>query len=286
MQLSGWVDRLESAHALDPAVERVLAATSRVLASRRLRDVLHGTWFGHPLHATLTDVPIGSFTSAAVLDLLPGTDRAARALVGVGLASVPVTALAGWADWGRLERPEQRTGLVHAAANVVGASFYAASYARRRRGEGRLLGALGLGVLSLGALLGGHLAYRRGAGVNHTADVGATMPSGWTAVCRLEELAEGTPTVRQLGQVPVLLYRQGDAVLALVDRCSHLSGPLHEGSVRLHNGEWCVECPWHGSTFRLADGAVVHGPATAPQPPLATRRIGDTVEVRLRSSLP
>jgi hypothetical protein len=30
-------------------------------------------------------------------------------------------------------------------------------------------------------------------------------------------------------------------------------------------------CPWHGSTFRVSDGTVARGPATAPQPVFRTR---------------
>jgi nitrite reductase/ring-hydroxylating ferredoxin subunit len=26
----------------------------------------------------------------------------------------------------------------------------------------------------------------------------------------------------------------------------------------------CLACPWHGSAFRIADGSVARGPATAP----------------------
>jgi hypothetical protein len=39
--------------------------------------------------------------------------------------------------------------------------------------------------------------------------------------------------------------------------------------------------PCHGSTFSLQDGALLHGPATAPQPAYLTRVRDDKVEVRL-----
>jgi nitrite reductase/ring-hydroxylating ferredoxin subunit len=90
-------------------------------------------------------------------------------------------------------------------------------------------------------------------------------------------LADGKPARALLGEVPVLLIRQGDEVHALADRCSHLSGPLSDGE--LAGG--CVTCPWHGSMFRVSDGAVVHGPATAPQPVYRTRVRDGIVQVCL-----
>ncbi|MYQ33850.1 Rieske (2Fe-2S) protein, partial [Streptomyces sp. SID4956] len=78
--------------------------------------------------------------------------------------------------------------------------------------------------------------------------------------------------------VPVLVVREsGGEVHALAERCSHLAGPLSEGTV----ADGCVRCPWHGSVFRLSDGWNVAGPATAPQPAFDTRVVDGHVEVRL-----
>jgi len=77
------------------------------------------------------------------------------------------------------------------------------------------------------------------------------------------------------------MLRQGSDVLALADQCAHLGGPLHQGTLTDDGGGPCVTCPWHGSTFRLTDGAVVHGPATARQPAFDTRVVeGGMVQVR------
>ena len=65
-----------------------------------------------------------------------------------------------------------------------------------------------------------------------------------------------------IGDVPVVAIADGQQVHVLADRCSHLSGPLSGGEV----GDGWLTCPWHGSTFRISDGSVVHGPATTPQP--------------------
>jgi nitrite reductase/ring-hydroxylating ferredoxin subunit len=84
----------------------------------------------------------------------------------------------------------------------------------------------------------------------------------------------------EAGKVTVLLYRTGMAILAVDSVCSHAGGPLEKGTV--DNG--CVVCPWHGSTFRLADGTVVRGPATRPQPAYDTRINEGRIEVRRRTA--
>jgi nitrite reductase/ring-hydroxylating ferredoxin subunit len=75
--------------------------------------------------------------------------------------------------------------------------------------------------------------------------------------------------------------RRGQHVDVLSNHCSHLSGPLSDGEFTIDAGQGCVVCPWHGSTFRLADGAVVHGPATAPQQRFETRISAGVVQARL-----
>jgi nitrite reductase/ring-hydroxylating ferredoxin subunit len=55
-------------------------------------------------------------------------------------------------------------------------------------------------------------------------------------------------------------------------------GWRHDGG-EYHDG--CLTCPWHGSTFRVSDGAVTRGPATAPQPAFRTRLNGGTIQVCL-----
>jgi nitrite reductase/ring-hydroxylating ferredoxin subunit len=90
---------------------------------------------------------------------------------------------------------------------------------------------------------------------------------------------EGKPVLRDAAGTPVLLVRTGERIDGLANRCAHQAGPLHEGT--LHDG--CVTCPWHGSTFRMSTGAVVHGPSVHPQPALDVRRREGRLEVRLRA---
>lgn len=101
--------------------------------------------------------------------------------------------------------------------------------------------------------------------------------SRWHSVGLLSALPDGKPARRFIGETPLVVVRAGSRASVLADRCSHLSGPLSEGDV----ADGCVTCPWHGSVFSLADGEVVHGPATAPQPAFETRVVGEELQVRL-----
>lgn len=99
-------------------------------------------------------------------------------------------------------------------------------------------------------------------------------------LAELNALSEANPAKRTLGDVPVVVVRAGGDVTVLADQCAHLSGPLSEGDC--HDGP--LTCPWHGSTFRMADGSVAHGPATAPQPVFRTRVSGGTLQVCLEGA--
>ena len=127
--------RLEQAQALDGVSDRLQAAVTAAVRPQALRDLLHGTWLGHPLHPVMVQLPVGAFMSAAVLDLLPGTRRASTILIAVGTGAVAPAAAAGWLDWSQMTKDRRRVGLVHATANVVATGLYAASLVARLRGR-------------------------------------------------------------------------------------------------------------------------------------------------------
>jgi nitrite reductase/ring-hydroxylating ferredoxin subunit len=269
---------LEDAKGLDRLTAPVQRAT-RLLPPGRARDALYGVWLGHPLHPVLVQVPTGTWLSASLLDAWPGNERASRRLVLAGLAAAVPAALAGAADWSEQHEQQMRVGLVHAVANTAAAALYAASVAapaRRARG----LRLAGLAVAGAGAFLGGHIAYRQSAGANQAEPVPHLVEPGWhdlMPVAELSELTDSKPVKRMLGDVPLVVVSDRDGVHVLADRCSHLSGPLSDGDC--HDG--ALTCPWHGSTFRMADGSVARGPATAPQPVFRTRVAGDMLQVCL-----
>ncbi|MFF2747166.1 Rieske 2Fe-2S domain-containing protein [Kitasatospora sp. NPDC058048] len=262
------------------APARPLAKAVEALPLGPYRDALHGVWLGHPLHPAMVQLPIGCWISAALLDYLPGGHRSADALVAAGLLTAGPTALTGWVDWARLDPPRRRTGLVHALGNTTGVLLYAGSLLARCRGHrtrGRLLGLAGATAVSAAAALGGHLSYRQAAGPNRAAAVPRLAPADWVPLGPVEDFPDGKPVRATAGELAVVVVREGEHCHALAEHCAHLSGPLSEGTLV----EGCLRCPWHGSTFRLRDGEVVHGPATAPQPVLETRVLSGHLEIRL-----
>ncbi|MFC4242994.1 Rieske 2Fe-2S domain-containing protein [Gryllotalpicola reticulitermitis] len=270
---------------LDPLAQSLTKTVQKLVPEGPLRDLLHGAPLGHPAHPFLVQIPLGTWTSAAVLDMLPFGWFPATALIGVGTVAAVPAAVTGSVDWSAGHPEQQRVGLVHWAANATAVVLYSASLAARLTGHkrvGKRLAFAGFAAVSVGGYIGGHLAYRQASGANHTEDVPHLVKDGWHEVATLAELPEHEPQRRLLDDVPLMLYREGDRVRALANACSHLSGPLHEGEIE-DDPELgaCVTCPWHGSTFALADGAVVHGPATSPQPSFTTRVRDGRVEVSL-----
>lgn len=277
--LERLIKRLEDLQTLDRVASPLAGLVGRAVEPRLVRNALSGTPIGHPLHPVLTDVPIGAWSMAAILDTVGGrgAEQAADLVIGVGIVSALPTAVTGLNDWSDTYGPDSRVGLVHASANTTALGLYVASLLARRAGNrerGKALGWLGLGAVLVGGYLGGHLSYSRGVNVNHTAF--EHRPQEWTAVMADSELGEGQLRQARAGDASVLLVRDGGQVHALASTCSHLGGPLPEGQL----ADGCVTCPWHGSTFRLADGSVVRGPASAPQPVYETRVRDGQVEVR------
>jgi nitrite reductase/ring-hydroxylating ferredoxin subunit/uncharacterized membrane protein len=279
-----FADRLEKSKAMDKPVRVLAKAVRQRIKPGWLRDLLHGVPTGKPLHPPLATVSLGCWLSTVVLDLADADPRASRLLLATGIVNALPTAASGLTDWSSLHREQQRVGFVHMLSNMTALGLFSASLVARLSGRersGRLLSYAGLSVGGLGAYLGGHLAYRQAAGANHAPQVTHLVPLGWHDLCPIKDLPDGRPVARRLGYIQLFVLRQGDAVTVLADRCPHLAGPLHQGRLVMENGEACVVCPWHSSTFRLADGSVRHGPATAPAPMFETRiRRDGTIQVR------
>ncbi|WP_244298014.1 Rieske (2Fe-2S) protein [Streptomyces griseoflavus] len=255
----------------------------RSLPLGRGRDALHGRiGLGHPVHPLLVQVPVGTWLSATVLDLLPGERRGQRVLIGVGVAAALPAAASGWVDWAELHHQQQRVGLVHALSNAAAVGAFTASLVARCRGShtlGKGLGLAGLALTGVGGALGGHMAYRQASGANHAEYVPHVVTPGWHPLGNVSDFPVGRAVRRQIDDVPVMVVREAEgAVHVLADHCSHMAGPLSEGDIT----DGCVRCPWHGSVFRLADGWNVKGPATAPQPAFDSRITDGRVEVRIR----
>src|SRR3954467_11734986 len=280
-RLHHLAERVASAAALDGPAEAVAEKIRGAIPRGPVKDALSGTQLGHALHPFLTDLPIGTWTSAAVLDLVGGPDArpAAERLIATGILAAAPTAASGlndWADTTPASDPVRRVGAVHAVANVTPPALYAPPLAARpprppappplapprrgRHGRGVALGIAGIGALTVGGHLGGHLSYAQAVGVDRTAfESGADE---WTEVLHAAALGEGELRAAEADGRPVVLARIRGEVHALGNTCAHRGGSLSEGEIV---GD-CVECPLHGSRFRLTDGAVERGPSAYPQP--------------------
>ena len=265
---------------LDRIAATVSDAVGAIAKPTVVKNVLSGSWLGHQLHPVLTDLPIGAWGAATVLDLTAGEEgaKAARRLVGFGILSAVPTAMSGASDWADTVGRNKRVGLVHGLANAAGTGLQAASWFARRRGRrgvGVALSLLALSTTLASAYLGGHLSFVRGIGVNRTAFQHPTRT--WTDVAADADITEGVLARVTADGVPVLLVRQGDELRAISAVCSHAGGPLDEGTL---DQDGCVTCPWHGSRFRTQDGTVMRGPASVPQPQWEVRVDGGRIFVR------
>jgi nitrite reductase/ring-hydroxylating ferredoxin subunit/uncharacterized membrane protein len=273
------IQRLERLEALDPIAQRAQDIVRRVIPQESpLKDAVSGTWLGHPVHPPLTDVVIGSWTSAGFLDLFGGEDseRAADRLIGLGLIAAVPTAMAGLSDWAELSGGLRRVGSLHAIGNTTALGFQSMSWLARRRGRRGLgigLSMMGAAFATASAWLGGHLSFGRGVGVNQT--VFESIPTEWTAITEESHLEEGKLEQASVDGVSIAIVKTRDRIYAMLDRCSHRGCSLHEGKF---DGT-TITCPCHGSSFRL-DGTIVKGPATSPQPSFDVRVTSGRVEIR------
>jgi nitrite reductase/ring-hydroxylating ferredoxin subunit/uncharacterized membrane protein len=271
----------QASDALQPAIKSVFDAAGE--SGQQVKDALHGTWLGHPLHPVLTDIPIGAWTMAMVFDAMDSINgsrelrRAADVSVTVGLIGAAGAAVTGLTDWSETYGRGRKVGLAHGLLNVSATALYATSLAMRRsraRSAGVGFAMLGYAVSMAAAYLGGHLVYGEQIGVDHTA--AQEMPKDFVPALRESELVEGKLVCGDARGVAVVLLRQGAEIHAIANTCAHLGGPLCEGKLE---GD-VVQCPWHGSRFSLRDGHVVNGPATQPQPVFEARVNEGWVEVR------
>jgi len=234
---------------IQPLVSNAFESTGP--AGREVKNFLHGTWLGHPLHPALTDVPLGAWTAALTLDAMESISgrkelgAGADAAIAVGLVGAAGAAVTGLTDWSETNGRARKVGLLHGLLNVGATALYATSLVLRRkdmRGAGRGFAMLGYAVSSTAAYLGGHLVFSEQIGVNHAA--AQELPKEFVPVLADAELRESEMKRVDAGGVPVLLVRREGEVCALANTCSHLGGPLSEGKLE---GD-VVQCTARDST--------------------------------------
>lgn len=169
MNIHSLLRSAESVSAVDQPADRAANTVERIIGDRAIGSALRGSWLGHPVHPLLVTLPLGSWMTALLFDVVLKDRTTARRLLGIGLAATPPTALAGWADFPLLNREQRRVGLIHAAVNIVGVTAFALAYRAHHKEHHRratVLTVVGLIVVSVGGALGGHLSYAQGAGVH------------------------------------------------------------------------------------------------------------------------
>ncbi|MDQ2802474.1 MAG: Rieske 2Fe-2S domain-containing protein [Pseudomonadota bacterium] len=290
------ISRIEAAGSLDGpgyAIGNALARPAQIIGqpTKPLRDALHGTRYGHPMHPMLVTIPIGTWTLALGLDILAtlgvvrrrGAAHATDVALKAGAVGAVAAATAGLADWQYTDGRDRRLGLVHGLVNSTALALNLVSISLRRRGrraEGRLASTAGWGCMFVGGYLGGHLVYRRRIGVDH-ADR-SPEPRDFQPVLALAELQEDRPRRVEVRDeiarqdIGVVLVRHRGQIHAMGARCSHAGGPLDGGWVL---GGTLV-CPWHGSRYDLETGQPTDGPSTCPQPRYLVRVRDGVIEIR------
>lgn len=287
------VKTIEQQKWLKPAEDGLKAGLDAVFAGdtasgKPVENALHGVWLGHALHPVLTDVPVGAWTVAFVLDAIEEATGArkyragADAAVVIGLAGAAGAAVTGLTDWKEISPQARRTGLVHGLLNTVATGLYLTSAIQRsngNRGVARACAYAAFGISMGSAWLGGHLVYANQIAVERTAP--QKPPEDFVPVLAVDELLESTPRKAKYQEYPLMLVKKLDKIYALADVCTHLGGPLSEGKLE---GD-CIRCPWHGSVFGLKDGAVIESPAVRPQVVFDARVRNGQVEVRVRKNV-
>ena len=241
---------------------------------RRFKSLLHGTWLGHPLHPAITDVPIGAWLLAVIFDIVwlasPDANnwaaRGAEIAVLIGILAAIAAAVTGLADWSDSYGAERTVGLYHAGLNSLALILYIVSFFLRladSTGESvvaAILGFIAIVSVFVAAYLGGDMVFGKGTGVNHVAWQEGTHD--FVAALPVAELPDNALRRVEVAGVPVVLVKLGAKYAAIAATCSHAGGPLDEGELQ---GD-VVQCPWHGSRFRMRDGKALTGPATFSQP--------------------
>jgi nitrite reductase/ring-hydroxylating ferredoxin subunit/uncharacterized membrane protein len=280
---------------LDHQIDRLGESIQRVIkdffarqgpSGLQLRNFLNGVWLGHPLHAAITDLPVGAWTSGLVFDYLGALsgDRYLKSAGdwanSLGFIGGIGAAIAGLADYSELEDTQRRFGTVHGILNGLGIAMLGWSIVRRLSGDRSSavsLSTLGYLFTFIGADLGGVMVYRYGTGVNRQALTEG--PRQFATVLPVGELANGRTQVVQVNGRRVLLSRIAGQTYAIGNTCTHWGCSLGEGQIV----DTSVKCHCHGSQFSLIDGTVINGPATAPEPTFEVREINGQIEIRERT---
>ena len=264
----------------------------KIPGTHPLKTLLHGTWpLNHPLHPAVTDLTIGGYTAAVLVDVLylvtrqPGLLYAADVLIIASFITSLVSIVSGLTDWNETFEEERRTGMLHGLLMVVASiGFVISIWLRLGGGIAQRDVAIWIAiaawvVLIVSSYFGGEMVFAYGTEVNRQA--WGEPPTKWE---RLEisasSLADRKPVVgRTKSGFAVFVVQLDGKVYAMGNTCTHAGGPLNEGT--WVGADRCeIQCPWHASRFCVKDAQVHGGPATFSEIRLETRTADGRVEVR------
>lgn len=254
---------------------------------------------GHPIHPMLVSFPIGLFATSLVCDLIglaAGSRKMKRTgyhLMLAGLAGGAAAAVPGVIDYLTVVPPDsdaETTAQKHALSNVAVMGLFGANAILRSQGmpvaASALLSAAACGLMTYAGWLGGNLVYLEQIGVEHLGPEESehlslasceALAGDFVAVCRKGDLKNGQMALVTINGERIALARlDGDRYVAFADRCTHMGGPLSDGSLVGDR----VMCPWHGSEFNVCTGAVECGPAREGIPTHEVQIDGEQVQIR------
>ena len=255
---------------------------------RPLKLLANGTWLQHPLHPLLTDVPVGTWTLAILLDLialifaLPNFGLASGIAIGLGVLAAIAAIATGFSDWMDVDPPEKALGMLHAILNITATILFAIAFFMLWGSNWAItwpnfvVALAGYLIITVGAFVGGDLVFRMGTMVNRNAY--RSGPKDYVTALAATDLPENQLKRVELKGQPILLLRRGDKIYAVGAVCSHYGGPLEKGKA-IDN---TVQCPYHYSRFSLEDGSVKEGPSSSPVPAYETQVVGGQIQVRMR----
>jgi nitrite reductase/ring-hydroxylating ferredoxin subunit/uncharacterized membrane protein len=240
-----------------------------------IKDLLNGRWLGHPFHGASTDIPIGALTLVILFDALALPAAADVALIA-GIVFMALSALSGAADYTDTDGVARTRATVHSTLMVVALVVYLVSlWMRLGQPADRtlpiVLSVVAYALVIAGAYVGGDVVYALGNMVSrHAFRAAGGGGTKWVALDLGDaaDIPEGQLFKAKAGASNLVMVRNGATVLALHETCAHAGGPLAQG--KMVDGQ--VECPWHGSRFRLADGRSTRGPTVYDQPRYEVRR--------------
>ena len=92
-------------------------------------------------------------------------------------------------------------------------------------------------------------------------------------VAKTNDIQPSTMKAYDLAGERVCIVNIEDNYFAIGNICTHLGGPLNEGTLEGYD----VECPWHGSKFDVRTGNPTKPPARQPVPSYEVKVEGNDI---------